>query len=79
MLFFLPKIIFQVPSSQDLLNYEQDSQPADGNFNNGLQGNNGFHGNMPPTEGFQELPKMRMLKSTEDITLESLIKRLKDR
>ncbi|XP_045198488.1 PAX3- and PAX7-binding protein 1-like [Mercenaria mercenaria] len=76
-------VIQQVPSSQDLYSYDQDSQPADGMYSNGYPGTSGSHGyqgNMIPVAegGFPDMPKM-MMKSTEDVTLEGLIKRLKDR
>lgn len=65
----------QVSSSQDLYNYEQESQPADVVYSNGYPNN----GTVPATEGgFPEMPKMT-LKATEDITLEALMKRLQDR
>ncbi|KAL4233284.1 PAX3- and PAX7-binding protein 1 [Mactra antiquata] len=68
--------IQQVSSSQDLYSYDQESQPADAMYSNGYPSNGGP---IPATTGgFPEMPKM-MLKSTEDLTLEMLIKRLKDR
>lgn len=64
----------QVSSTQDLYSYDQDSQSADGMYTNGYQSSV----MMPDGGKFPDMPKM-MMKATEDITLNSLIKRLKDR
>lgn len=64
-------------STQDLYSYDQDSQSADGMYSNGYHGNMAV---MPVADvKFPDMPKMMMMNSTQDITLESLLKRLKDR
>lgn len=70
-------------SSTDLYSYDQDSQSADGSavYNNGYTGNQMYQGAGDSATGFPQLPQQQpmMLKSEQDLTLDTLIKRLKDR
>ena len=72
--------IIQVSSSQDLYSLDQGHQ---GNQSNDSFYSNGYHGNQteqPQTQTFQPFESMtRMANDSKDITMEMLVKRLKER
>lgn len=68
-------------SSNDLYGYDQDSQSADSAYNNGYQGNQMYQGAGDSVRAFPMMPQAQpmMMKGEQDLTLDTLIKRLKDR
>lgn len=68
--------IQQVSSTQDLQLMDQDSKSQDGLYSNGYHSNLGTRPGVDPISSFGAMPK---LPQGEELTLEMLIKRLKDR
>ena len=70
-------VLIQTPSNQDLYGLDQAAQSADGYYGNGYHGDQMEHAQRQTFQPFESMT--RTASQANDITMEMIVKRLKDR